>query len=167
MTTTSEHPAAGTPAPAPARMDFFTTDPAVYKAMLGLERASAKDVDPLLAELVRIRASQINGCAFCLDMHAKDARAAGESEQRLHLLAAWREAPSFYSDRERAALALTEAVTLVSQTHVPDDVYAQAAEHFTEPELARLIGLIVTINAWNRISVTTRAVPGSYEPGGS
>jgi AhpD family alkylhydroperoxidase len=110
------------------------------------------------------RASQLNGCAYCIDMDTKDARAIGESEQRLYALSAWRETP-FFSERERAALAFAESVTLVATDHVPTDAYEAVAEHFSEDEVAALIGLIVAINAWNAISVSTRAwVPGSYEP---
>jgi AhpD family alkylhydroperoxidase len=115
----------------------------------------------LLLELVKTRASQINGCAFCVDMHTKDARAAGESEQRLYALTAWREAP-FFSERERAALALTEAMTQITDEGVPDPVYEAAREFFTEPELAALIGEIALINAWNRIAIATRMVAGRY-----
>ena len=133
--------------------------------MLGLEthvRKSSK-LEPSLIELVKMRASQINGCAYCLDMHSKDARAAGETEQRLYLLNAWREAP-FYTDRERAALAWTEAVTLVSVDHVPDRVYEEARQRFSEEELVNLTMAIVTINGWNRLSIAFRAVPGEYQP---
>jgi AhpD family alkylhydroperoxidase len=144
-------------------MDLQRLSPRFYKAMLALDSASAAGGDASLLELMRIRASQINGCAYCIDMHTKDARANGETEQRLYGLPAWRETP-FYTERERAALAWTEAVTLVSESHVGDEVYEQAAKHFTEEELAQLIGLIVTINAWNRIAITTRITPGGYEP---
>ena len=115
-----------------------------------------------LLELVKTRASQINGCAFCLDMHTKDARAAGETEQRLYALSAWQETP-FFTDRERAALAWTEAVTRVADTHVPDDVFDLVRQQFTEKELADLTLAIVTINGWNRLSVAFRKVPGSYQ----
>jgi len=118
----------------------------------------------LLRELVRVRASQLNGCAYCIDMHAKDARAAGETEQRLYALPAWRETP-FYTSRERAALALTEDVTLMARDHVPAAAYEAAAEQLTAGEIAALLSLIITINAWNAIGVTTRAwTPGSYQP---
>jgi AhpD family alkylhydroperoxidase len=123
----------------------------------------ASGLEHALLELVKMRASQINGCAFCLDMHSKDARAAGETEQRLYLLDAWREAP-FYSARERAALAWTEALTLVSETHAPDDVYAEARAQFSEKELAALTMAIVAINGWNRIAIGFRSEPGSYQP---
>lgn len=138
---------------------------AVYQAMLALETSVHKTgLEPLLLELVRMRASQINGCAFCLDMHSKEARAKGETEQRLYCLPAWRETP-FYSDRERVALAWTEAVTLVSQNHVPDDVFEEARKHFSGEELAQLTLAIVAINGWNRFQVAFRAAPGAYQPG--
>ena len=120
----------------------------------GLER-------PLL-ELVKMRASQINGCAYCLDIHSKDARALGETEQRLYLLDAWREAP-FYTNRERAALEWTESITLVAESHVPDEVYERVKPHFTPEELANLTLAIVAINGWNRLSIASRAVPGAYK----
>jgi AhpD family alkylhydroperoxidase len=115
-----------------------------------------------LLELVRMRASQINGCAYCLDMHSKDARAAGETEQRLYGLSAWRETP-YYSDRERVALEWTESVTLVSRDQVPDELYERARRHFSEAELVNLTLAVVTINAWNRLAISFRAVPGSYQ----
>ncbi|MGE5286989.1 MAG: carboxymuconolactone decarboxylase family protein [Micromonosporaceae bacterium] len=146
------------------RMDFQRLNPRFYKTMLALDSASAVGPDKALLELMRIRASQINGCAYCIDMHTKDARARGETEQRIYGLSAWRETP-YYTERERAALALTEAVTLVAEGHVAGEVYEQAAKHFTEEEVAQLIALIVTINAWNRIAITTRITPGGYEPG--
>jgi AhpD family alkylhydroperoxidase len=133
--------------------------------MLALEmfiRKSSK-LEPSLLELVKMRASQINGCAYCLDMHSKDARAAGETEQRLYTLNAWRETP-FFTDRERAALAWAEAVTLVADSHVPDAVFEEARQHFSDEELANLTLAIVTINGWNRLSVAFRAVPGEYQP---
>jgi AhpD family alkylhydroperoxidase len=138
--------------------------PKAYSAMLHLERAVHDlGLDPKLYELVKIRASQINGCAFCLDMHTKDARAGGETEQRIYVLPAWREAP-FYTAKERAALALTEAITLVAEGHVPDEVYAEAAACFDEPEIAALILAITTINAWNRLAIASRTPAGSYQP---
>jgi AhpD family alkylhydroperoxidase len=126
-----------------------------------LDRASVKEldaagIDPLLRELVRVRASQLNGCAYCVDMHTRDARAAGETEQRLYAVAVWREAP-FFSDRERAALAFTESVTRVADTHVPDEAYAAIAAEFAPAEVAALLALIVTINAWNALSVASRS----------
>jgi AhpD family alkylhydroperoxidase len=128
--------------------------------MLALDAAAGEGLEPPLKELVRVRASQLNGCVYCIDMHSTDARKGGESEQRIYALPAWREAPH-YTARERAAFALTDAVTLLSETHVPRDVYDEAAAQFTEPELAQLISLILTINAWNRIAVTTRLEPGT------
>ncbi len=147
-----------------ARLDLYRAAPDVLKAMAGLETAihSARLEESLL-NLVKLRASQINGCAYCVDMHSKDARAAGETEQRLYELNAWRETP-FYSERERAALAWTEAVTLVSQTHVPDAVYEEVHRHFTDAELVHLTLAVVAINGWNRLAISFRAVPGTYEP---
>lgn len=141
------------------RVNLFDAAPEVYKAMVALDAAARKGLDPTLVELVLTRASQINHCAFCLDMHTRDARAAGISEQKLYLLSAWEEAPGLYSDRERAALALTESVTVLTDGFVPDEVYDRAAEHFDDRELAQLISVILTINAWNRIAVSTRRVP--------
>ena len=120
----------------------------------------AIDFDPRLGELVRLRASILNGCAYCVDMHTRDARAGGETEQRLYAVATWTEAP-FFDERERAALALTDAVTLVHDGHVPRGIYEAAAEQFDEAELAQLIWTIVAINAWNRVAVTTRMLPGT------
>jgi AhpD family alkylhydroperoxidase len=117
-----------------------------------------------LLELVKMRASQINGCAYCLDMHSKDARAAGETEQRLYVLNAWRESP-FYSQRERAALAWTEALTLVADGHVPDDVYNEARQHFSERELVDLSMAVIAINGWNRLAIAFRSEVGTYQPG--
>lgn len=139
--------------------------PGVIQAMLGLERQVQKGrLDSALLHLVRMRASQINGCAYCLDMHSKDARANGETEQRLYGLEAWRETP-YYSERERAALEWTEALTLVSQTHVPDDVYERVREQFSEEELMHLSLAVVAINGWNRLNVAARTVPGGYVAG--
>jgi AhpD family alkylhydroperoxidase len=146
------------------RIDFKKVVPAAYRAMLALETyVHQTGLEPSLLELVKIRASQINGCAFCLDMHTKDARAAGETEQRIYLLPAWREAP-FFTERERAALAWTEAVTLISETRVPDDVYDYARHHFSDEELVNLTMAIVAINGWNRLEVSFRGVAGSYQP---
>ena len=116
-----------------------------------------------LLELVKTRASQINGCAYCIDMHTKDARALGESEQRLYLLNAWREAP-FYTERERAALAWTEAITLISESHASDEDYEAARAQFSEQELVNLTMAIISINGWNRLAISFRAMPGNYEP---
>jgi AhpD family alkylhydroperoxidase len=151
------------------RLDFGSLAGGFYAAMSHLDQAATKELDKVdfdvrLRELVRIRASQLNGCAFCIDMHTKDARAAGETEQRIYALTAWRETP-FFSARERAALALTESVTLMTSTHVPDADFGQAAAEFSEPELAALISLITMINAWNAVGVSTHAwLPGSYQP---
>jgi len=132
--------------------------------MAGLEKYVHEcGLESSLLELVKMRTSQINGCAFCLDMHWKDARAAGESEQRLYSLDAWRETP-FYSERERAALAWTEAVTLVADSHVPDELYEEVRQHFSEEELVNLTLAIVAINGWNRLSISFRAEPGIYQP---
>jgi len=147
------------------RLQAQKASPGAYHAMLGLElfvRKSSK-LEPSLIELVKMRASQINGCAFCLDMHSKDARAAGETEQRLYALNAWSETP-FFTDRERAALTWTEAVTLVADGHVPDAVYEEAMQQFSEEELVNLTMAVVTINGWNRLSIAFRAVPGEYQP---
>ncbi len=133
-------------------------------AMRHLESAvRGSGLEPALLDLVRMRASQINGCAYCLDMHSKDARAGGETEQRLYVLSAWREAP-FYSERERAALAWTEALTNVSETGVPDDVYELARAQFSDKELVALSFAVVAINGWNRIAIAFRAEPGTYRP---
>ena len=137
--------------------------------MSRLDRAATKELDKVdfdhrLRELVRIRASQLNGCAYCIDMHTKDARAIGETEQRIYALPAWRET-AFFTDRERAALAFTESVTRCTETHVPDADYAAVAAHFGPGEVGALLSLIVAINAWNLLSVASRAwEPGSYEP---
>src|ERR1700724_2019493 len=133
--------------------------------MLDLEGYLAQcGLDPKLLHMIKLRASQINGCAYCIDMHTKDARAAGETEQRLYGLSAWRETP-YFTARERAALAFTEAVTLLAADHVPDAAYQAVAAEFAPDEVAALVSLIVTINAWNTIAVSTRAwVPGSYQP---
>ena len=151
-----------------SRVALKKITPDVSKAMGSLHAAAASaaqdaKVEPELLELIRIRASQINGCAFCLDMHTKDARAAGETEQRVYALNAWRETP-FFTERERAALALTEAVTLVHDGHVPETVYAEAAEVFDETQIAVLIWAATVINAYNRIAIATRMVPGAYQP---
>ncbi|OEJ45080.1 alkylhydroperoxidase [Streptomyces agglomeratus] len=147
------------------RLEWAKLVPDVYKAMITLDAAAKKGLAPLLVELVKIRASQINHCAFCVDMHSKDALAAGETVERIVQLSAWDESRHFYTEQEAAALELTEAVTVLTDGFVPDEVYARAAEHFGEPELARLIALINTINAWNRFAVTTRMVAGHYTPG--
>jgi AhpD family alkylhydroperoxidase len=153
----------------PVRLDFETHAAGFARAMAHLDRAAIKeldrvDFDPRLRELVRIRASQLNGCAYCIDMHTKDARAIGETEQRIYALPAWRETP-YFTVRERAALAFTETVTRLADTHVPDEAYQQVAAEFSADEVGALVSLIVTINAWNTIGVATRAwEPGSYQP---
>ena len=152
-----------------ARIDFEKLASGVYGAISRLDGATTKladeaGVEPPLRELIRIRASQLNGCAYCVDMHTKDARNGGESEQRIYAVPVWRETP-FFSERERAALAFTEVVTLMADTHVPAAAWEEAAAVFSEQEMAAVLSLVVTINAWNTIGVATRAwLPGSYEP---
>ena len=144
---------------APARLDVDSLAPHISKAMLALDGASRKvSLAPALLELVRLRASQLNGCAYCVDLHSTDARKGGESERRLYALPAWREAP-FFTARERAALALTEAATRLTDGPVSDAVYGEAAAHFTELELAELLWTITVINAWNRLGATARPWP--------
>jgi AhpD family alkylhydroperoxidase len=144
------------------RIDYSKVSPDVMKAMMGLEHYVRKSsLGHSLLDLVKLRASQINGCAYCIDMHSKDARGRGETEQRLYELGAWREAP-FYSGKERAALAWTEAVTLVGNGHVPDEVYREVREQFSEAELVDLTLAVVAINGWNRLGIAFRAEPGSY-----
>lgn len=146
------------------RIDYRKYAQEGTKALFALEKYIAESgLDKKLMELVKMRASQINGCAFCIDMHSKDARALGETEQRLYELDAWRETP-FYTDRERAALEWTESLTLVSQTHVPDSVYEEVKKHFSEKEIVDLTLLVGAINNWNRIAIAMRAVPGRYQP---
>ena len=146
-------------------MNLMQVNPGILKAMFGLERQVRQSgLEPRLLDLIRMRASQINRCAYCLDMHSKDARAAGETEQRLYGLEAWRETP-YYSARERAALEWTEAVTLVADSGVPDDVYQRVREQFSEEELAHLTLAVVAINGWNRLNVAARTVPGGYVAG--
>ena len=141
------------------RLKIYKTSPELYDAMMALSNAAAKDIDAELGELIKIRASQINHCAYCLDMHTRDARKHGVSKQKLDVLAAWAEADGLFTERERAALALTEAITELGDGHVPDDVYARAAAVFTDRELGQVIAMAVTINAWNRINVTIRLEP--------
>jgi AhpD family alkylhydroperoxidase len=141
------------------RMNFYQAAPDTIKPLRALEtQMQSTGLEQSLIELVKTRASQINGCAFCINMHTQDARKRGETEQRLYLLNAWREAPA-YTDRERAALAWTEAVTLISETHAPDDVYNEVRTHFSEAETVNLTMLIAAINAWNRLAISFRAVP--------
>ncbi|MEU4035968.1 carboxymuconolactone decarboxylase family protein [Streptomyces collinus] len=147
------------------RLAWAEHAPEVYKAMIRLDAAARRGLDPTLYELVKIRASQLNRCAFCLDMHTKDALAAGESVERIVQLSAWEESRHFYTEKELAALELTEAVTVLTDGFVPDEVYERAAGHFEEAELAQLIAAIAVINTWNRFGVTTRMAPGHYRPG--
>ena len=146
------------------RMDYSSAAPGLMKALNGLQHyVDHSSIETSLLELVRIRASQINGCAYCLDMHTKDARAAGETEQRIYTLSAWRETP-FYSDRERAALEWTETLTSIATDKVSDELFERVRQHFTETELADLSGAIIMINAWNRLAIPFRDVPGVYQP---
>jgi AhpD family alkylhydroperoxidase len=148
------------------RIDFYKAAPEAVKAMRGLEHyINHSGLEPTLRELIKTRASQINGCAYCIDMHTKDARAAGETEQRLYALNAWRETP-FYTERERAALEWTEAITLIADGRAPDDVFLRVRQHFSEVEMVNLTLAIVAINGWNRLGIGFRAVPGNYEPSG-
>ncbi|WP_369208843.1 carboxymuconolactone decarboxylase family protein [Streptomyces sp. PU-14G] len=150
------------------RMNIWQTAPQLMKGMSGFQQAaSAAGLDPVVAELVKIRASQINRCAFCLDMHVAEAREKGERQLRIDLLASWEEAGGLFTERERAALALTEAVTELTDGFVPDEVYARAAAHFGEAEMAALLGQIVAINAWNRFNVAIRETPKSLEASAS
>ncbi|WP_344234316.1 carboxymuconolactone decarboxylase family protein [Kribbella hippodromi] len=147
------------------RVKLANLAPDFYQAMIELDRVSDTGLDPKLAHLVRIRASQINGCAYCTDMHSLDLLQLGaDQQQRITLLPVWREAKKFYTEQEKAALQLTEAITLVSVDHVPDDVYEVAAQAFDEKDLARLIALIITINMWTRVGVTGKMEPGHYNP---
>lgn len=147
-----------------ARMNYAKAAPGVMRAMNGLETYLANcGLEPALKELVKLRASQINGCTYCVDMHSLDARALGETEQRLYALPVWQETP-FFSERERAALLWTENLTLIALDHAPDAVYEQVRPHFTDEELANLTLAIATINAWNRFGIGFRAVPGRYTP---
>ncbi|MVO89332.1 carboxymuconolactone decarboxylase family protein [Streptomyces sp. p1417] len=153
---------ASTPGTA-ARIDFARTAPKVFRAVIGLDAAAREGLDPALVELIQIRASHLNGCAYCLHMHTNDARKAGESEDRLHMVAVWREARNFFTAKEQAALALTDAVTRVADAGVPDSVYAEAAVQFEGGELAQVIALILAINTWNRIALATAKVAGTDE----
>ena len=146
-----------------SRLNYVEVAPEAYKAMIGLEMyVKHSGLEKSLLELIKTRASQMNGCAFCLDMHTKDARAAGETEQRLYALSAWRETP-FFSDRERAALEWTETITCIADTHAPDSVYESVRNHFTEKEMVDLTIAVMTINAWNRLAIAFRKVPGTYQ----
>jgi AhpD family alkylhydroperoxidase len=145
------------------RIDFAKVNPDAAKAMYALEAyVKNSSLEPSLIDLIKVRASQLNGCAFCIDMHTKEARSKGEDEQRLYLLDAWREAP-FYNDRERAALEWTESLTLISSDHVPNEVFELVRQHFSEAELVDLSMAVVAINGWNRLSIGFRAVPGSFQ----
>ncbi len=146
------------------RINFYNVAPDTVAAMRGLERAvNQSGLEASLRELVKVRSSQINGCAFCLDMHTKDARAAGETEQRLYALSAWHETP-FFTERERAALEWTETITNIGAGHAPDDVFFRVRQYFGEAELVNLTLAIVAINGWNRLAIAFRSVPGSYQP---
>lgn len=146
------------------RIDYRSVAPEAMRALAAVERyARASSLEPSLLELVRLRASMINGCAYCVDMHTKDARAAGESEQRLYAVSVWPEAP-FFTARERAALGWTDAVTQLSVDHVPDAVYRATREQFNEKELVDLTMAIIAINSWNRLAVSFRTLAGTYEP---
>lgn len=148
----------------PPRLNYSKVAPGVYDAMDALDQyLAASSLDRRMLYLVQLRASQLNGCAYCIDMHWKDLRVLEETEQRLYSLDAWRECP-WYTDRERAALAWTEAVTFVANGHAPDAVYEEARAHFSETELADLTAAIATINAWNRLSIAARLTPGTYRP---
>jgi AhpD family alkylhydroperoxidase len=147
-----------------SRLDYSKVLPEGMRTINAVDRYSSNcGLEPSLLELIKLRASQINGCAYCIDMHSKDARTKGETEQRLYGLSAWRET-SFYTDRERAALAFTEAVTLIANQHVPDEIYEQARQQFSGEELVKLMIAIVIINTWNRFAITFRDEPGSYRP---
>lgn len=146
------------------RINYMKTNREVVKLMMGLEEyKKTTEIDGTLIELIKIRASQINGCAYCLDMHTKDARAMGETEQRIYCLSAWRETP-FYSDSERAALELTEAVTAISANGVPDELYERVRLHFDEKQYIDLVTIIITINGWNRLAISAQNIPGHYKP---
>jgi len=146
------------------RIDYSKASPEAYQAMARLEAVVRHSgLDPKLLELIKIRASQMNGCAYCIDMHTKDARAKGETEQRIYALDAWRETP-FFTEKERAALAWTEALTNIQQGHAPDAVYEELSRHFEEAERVNLTLAITTINSWNRIAIGFRIPPGSYQP---
>ena len=150
-----------------ARVDYLKSARGVYDAMLGLEKYLAHcGLDAKLKGLIKLRASQINGCAYCIDMHWKDLRVEGENEQRLYGLDAWRESP-YYTERERAALAWTEAITNIRETHAPDELFEETRRYFSEKEVADLTLAIATINAWNRLLIAGRMVPGTYQPVGA
>ena len=147
------------------RLNFAKAAPKAFRALIGFDAAAREGLDPALVELIQIRASHLNHCAYCLHMHTSDARKAGESEDRLHMVPVWREARHFFTEKEQTALALTEAVTLVADGGVPDEVYAQAADRFEEKELAQVLALIFAINTWNRVALATKKVAGTDERG--
>ncbi|AMW09835.1 4-carboxymuconolactone decarboxylase [Streptomyces qaidamensis] len=149
--------------PTSARLEFGASAPKAFRALIAFDAAARDGIDPALVELIQIRSSHLNHCAYCLHMHTGDARKAGESEDRLHMVAVWREARHFFTEREQAALALTDAVTLIADAGVPDDVYARAAALFDERELAQVLALICTINTWNRVALSTGKVAGTDE----
>ncbi|MCX4708335.1 carboxymuconolactone decarboxylase family protein [Streptomyces griseus] len=150
-------------ATATPRLNFAKAAPKAFRAVIGLDAAAREGLDPTLVELVQIRASHLNRCAYCLHMHTTDARKAGESEERLHMVAVWQEADHFFTEKEQAALALTDTVTRIGDEGVPDEVYDRAAAHFDEEELAHLLALIFTINTWNRIALSTAKRAGTDE----
>lgn len=162
MTTTQDQ---RVPAHTP-RLQVAELAPDVYKAMVRLDGAAREGLDPVIGELVKIRASQINHCAFCIDMHTKDALAAGESVERIVQLSGWEESKHFYTAKEVAAIELTEAITVLTDGFVNDEVWNRTAEHFDAEELAHLVATITVINGWNRFAVSTRMVPGNYTPAG-
>ncbi|MFI2433833.1 carboxymuconolactone decarboxylase family protein [Streptomyces sp. NPDC018693] len=168
-TTTAISASTGTPASIAAaeaartRVDFAHSARQAFRALIGFDAAAREGLDPALVELIQIRASHLNHCAYCLHMHTDDARKAGESEDRLHMVAVWREARHFFTEKEQAALALTEALTLVADRGVPDAVYAEAAARFDDAELAQVIALVCTINTWNRVALATGKVAGTDE----
>ncbi|MFF9912405.1 carboxymuconolactone decarboxylase family protein [Streptomyces sp. NPDC013457] len=145
------------------RIDFAATAPKAFKALIGFDSTAREGIDPALVELIQIRSSQLNGCAYCLHMHVGDALKAGEDALRLHMVALWREARHYFTPKEQAALALTEAVTLVSVGGVPDEVYARAAAEFDDTELAHVLAVVFAINTWNRIAVSTAKAAGTDE----
>ncbi|MEU8675990.1 carboxymuconolactone decarboxylase family protein [Streptomyces sp. NPDC048560] len=164
MTTTEiKTDAPSAPTGTTVRLNFAKAAPKAFRAVIGLDAAAREGLDPTLVELVQIRSSHLNHCAYCLHMHTTDARKAGESEERLHMVAVWQEATHFFTEREQAALALTDAVTRVADGGISDEVYGRAAAHFDESELARLLALIFTINTWNRIALATGKRAGTDE----
>jgi AhpD family alkylhydroperoxidase len=147
-----------------SRIEYAQVAPGAVEAMRALEKyVRTCGIEPKLLELIKIRASQINGCAYCLDMHAKDARSQSETEQRIYALNAWRETP-FFTEKERAALSWTESVTQISTSHVPDEVYEIARQYFDEKELVNITLAVIAINGWNRLAISFRSVPGAYQP---